>query len=83
VVQCVSIDDDCVDKKRNFHEFVHDQESGEIRPCRYLFRLTTFSLKFDKHGHLTAGNSQRVRYYKVPQAITDSALLEYPVAFWM
>ncbi|RLN42546.1 uncharacterized protein C2845_PM01G28450 [Panicum miliaceum] len=79
LVQCVSIDDDCADRTRNFYEFM-DPESGETGSCRYLLRLTTFSLKFDKHGHLTAGNSRRVRYYRVPQAVTDSAL-EYPVAF--
>ncbi|CAN6292471.1 unnamed protein product [Urochloa humidicola] len=72
LVQCVSIEDDCIDEE------LDDEE----RPSRNLFRLTTFSLKFDKHGDLTTGNSRRVRYYKVPEAATEFAL-EEPVAFWM
>ncbi|CAL4927282.1 unnamed protein product [Urochloa decumbens] len=72
LVQCVSVEDDCIDEELD----------DEARPFRYLFRLTTFSLKVDKHGHLTTGNSRRVRYYRVPEAATDYALLE-PAAFWM
>ncbi|KAF8775677.1 hypothetical protein HU200_004459 [Digitaria exilis] len=83
LVQSVSINDDYVDK-RNFYKVqeLQDEELDETQPLHHLFRLTTFSLKFDKDGHLTTGSSQRVRYYKVPEAATDYAL-ENPVAFWM
>ncbi|OEL26812.1 hypothetical protein BAE44_0012169 [Dichanthelium oligosanthes] len=83
LVQCVSIDDDCVDK-RNFYKVkeLQDKELDKTRPCRHLFRLTTFSLKFDKDGHLTTGSSRRVRYYEVPEAATDYGL-EDPVGFWI
>lgn len=83
LVQSVSVSDGYVDK-RNFYKVQEDEEEldDETLPCRHLFRVTTFSLKFDKDGHLTTGDSQRVRYYKVPEAATDFAL-EDPVAFWM
>ena len=49
LVQCVSIDVEYVDK-RNLYKvhLLQEQESGEFQVCRYLFRLTTFSLKFEK-----------------------------------
>ncbi|XP_062187046.1 uncharacterized protein LOC133890607 [Phragmites australis] len=46
------------------------------------FRFTTFSLKYDKNGDLTTGNTRRVRYYKVPEETCGSSLI-YPLAFWM
>uniref|UniRef100_A0A453I9M0 Uncharacterized protein n=1 Tax=Aegilops tauschii subsp. strangulata TaxID=200361 RepID=A0A453I9M0_AEGTS len=63
----------------------YDQELMEERyvPCCCLYRLTTFSLSYDIKGDLTTGNSCRVLYYKVPEAITSSFLVEDPVAFCM
>ncbi|CAN6309356.1 unnamed protein product [Urochloa humidicola] len=49
---------------------------------RYLLRLTTFTLKYDRNGDLTTGRSCRVRYYRVPREST-LPLLYNPVAFWM
>ncbi|KAL6843649.1 hypothetical protein ACP4OV_026711 [Aristida adscensionis] len=52
---------------------------------RYLFRVTTFSLKFDINGELTTGHSSRVQYYRLPEGNpTDAyAIHRHPVAFWM
>ena len=52
------------------------------RPRRYLVRLTSFTLKYDRNGDLTTGSSCRVRYYRVPGGSTVP-LLSNPVAFWM
>lgn len=63
----------------------YDQElmdEGYLPGCS-LYRLTTFSLGYDINGDLTTGNSCRVLYYKVPEAITQSYLVEDPVAFCM
>ncbi|CAL4935968.1 unnamed protein product [Urochloa decumbens] len=57
-------------------------EEDVPRPRRYLFRLTTFNLKYDKNADLTTGSSCRVRYYRVPKDSTE-VLLSNPVAFWM
>jgi hypothetical protein len=51
-------------------------------PCRYLFRVTTFSLKYDENGDLTTGRYGPVRYFNVPSE-ASMLLLNYPVAFWM
>uniref|UniRef100_A0A453I9X2 Uncharacterized protein n=4 Tax=Aegilops tauschii subsp. strangulata TaxID=200361 RepID=A0A453I9X2_AEGTS len=63
------------------------QEFNEQRdawpPGCSLYRLTTFSLSYDNKGDLTTANSHRVQYYKVPEAITKSYLVEDPVAFCM
>ncbi|CAL4927271.1 unnamed protein product [Urochloa decumbens] len=48
----------------------------------HFLKLTTFSLKYDKIGNLTTGNSRCVRYYSLPQKVTKP-MLEHPVAFWM
>ncbi|CAN6303564.1 unnamed protein product [Urochloa humidicola] len=52
------------------------------RPCRYLFRVTIFHLKYDKNGDLTTGIRNRIQYYRVPAESTMD-LLSNPVAFWM
>ncbi|KAK3146057.1 hypothetical protein QOZ80_3BG0260950 [Eleusine coracana subsp. coracana] len=72
LVQCVSF---CVDDEE-------EEELGMERTQLYLFRLTTFSLRYDKNGDLTTGNSRRARYYDVPYAATESGLRDI-VAFWM
>ncbi|KAL6656309.1 hypothetical protein ACP70R_007135 [Stipagrostis hirtigluma subsp. patula] len=58
------------------------EEQNVSQPSHSLFRLTTFSLKYDKEGALTTGKSRRFRYYYLPEAISRS-VLEYPVAFWL
>ncbi|RCV40923.1 LOW QUALITY PROTEIN: hypothetical protein SETIT_9G094200v2 [Setaria italica] len=66
-------------KDCDLREHEQDVTSG-IR--RYLLRLTTFALKYDRNGDLTTGSGCRVRYYRVPKESTV-ALLSNPVAFWM
>ncbi|KAF8775676.1 hypothetical protein HU200_004458 [Digitaria exilis] len=74
LVQCISIVDDCVSEEM--------QEQHVPMPHRHLFRLTMFSLKYDKNGDLTTGKSRRVQCYRVPKACTEF-LLKNPVAFWV
>ncbi|XBI65184.1 hypothetical protein VPH35_045098 [Triticum aestivum] len=50
---------------------------------RYMYRLTTFSLRHDEHGEPMTGKIHEVQYYKVPKATTKSFLVEDLVAFWM
>lgn len=83
LVQCVSVEDD-EDEERNFykcHEERSDLDDYE-ETCKYFLRLTSFSLKFDKDGALTTGDSRRVRYYQVPEGATGYSL-DNPAAFWM
>jgi hypothetical protein len=52
-------DDGCGDDRDDLEQ----DEQNVSRARRYLFRLTTFHLKYDKNDDLTAGSSRRVRYY--------------------
>ncbi|CAL4944422.1 unnamed protein product [Urochloa decumbens] len=76
LVECVCIED------KHLAGRVYNYREESPLPCRYLFRVSTFALKYDKNGDLTAGDSRRVRYYSVPGE-TTMLLLKYPVAFWM
>ncbi|GJM96646.1 hypothetical protein PR202_ga13507 [Eleusine coracana subsp. coracana] len=76
LVQCFSV---CIDDDEDTEE---EEELGMERLQLYRFRFTTFSLKYDKKGDLTIGNSRQVRYYDVPDAATESVLRDI-VAFWM
>jgi hypothetical protein len=53
-------DDGCGDDRDDLEQ----DEQNVSRARRYLFRLTTFHLKYDKNDDLTAGSSRRVRYYQ-------------------
>ncbi|TVU45029.1 hypothetical protein EJB05_04498, partial [Eragrostis curvula] len=48
---------------------------------RVKLRLVTFSLRYDKNGDLTTGDTRRVRYYRAPDAVGYSLL--HPEAFWL
>lgn len=73
LVRCVSVE----------HNGNTDRQEGVVprRSC-YLYRVTTFSLSYDKNGRLTTGDSRRVLCYNVPKA-TSKKLLRHPVAFWL
>ncbi|RLN18599.1 uncharacterized protein C2845_PM02G05190 [Panicum miliaceum] len=73
---------DCDLKKQDGPDRKQDEQDVTSRPRRYLVRLTSFTLKYDKSGDLTTGSSCRVRYYRVPRGSTVP-LLSNPVAFWM
>jgi len=58
-----------------------DVEAEEDRPRRHLLRLTSFSLKYDKHGNLQVSTQRRVRCYNLPNVIQP---VGYDLrAFWM
>ncbi|KAM0867649.1 hypothetical protein ACQ4PT_041842 [Festuca glaucescens] len=76
LVQCI-----CVDDRHLVGRINNYREEGSW-PCLYLFRVTTFSLKYDQNGDLTTGQSRRVRYFNVP-AGASMLLLNRPVVFWM
>jgi hypothetical protein len=56
-------------------------ENEEDRPRRHLLRLTSFSLKYDKHGNLQVSTQRQVRCYKLPDVMTP--LPNDLQAFWM
>ncbi|CAN6273064.1 unnamed protein product [Urochloa humidicola] len=73
LVQCIATDD----RKGSVWE--------EVLPERlcYLFRVTTFSLKYDGNGDLRTVH-HRVRSYRLPKIAREYCdHLEKPVAFWM
>lgn len=79
LVQCVSIKHGSPDQDRmNEDDIAH----GVQLPGRCIYRLTTFSLSFNKDKELTTGNTRQVQYYKVPKEATKP-FLQDPVAFWM
>ncbi|CAN6162941.1 unnamed protein product [Urochloa humidicola] len=49
---------------------------------RYMYRLMTFSLKYDKMDDLRVKRG-RVRYYEVPNTVPAESIREDPVAFWL
>lgn len=59
-----------------------EQENGDLH-VRYMFRLTTFSLKLDKNGDLMIGESRWVRYYKVSSREVNRLFFLWPQAFWL
>ncbi|KAL6893581.1 hypothetical protein ACP4OV_007679 [Aristida adscensionis] len=80
LVQCICVEeDDGMDPDRMI--YVQNKEDLE-RPFRFLVRLTTFSLKYDKNGDLTIGSSGRVRCFRAPKGCSEFSL-NAPVAFWM
>uniref|UniRef100_A0A0D9VYY8 Uncharacterized protein n=1 Tax=Leersia perrieri TaxID=77586 RepID=A0A0D9VYY8_9ORYZ len=92
LVQCVGVviedDDDGDEEERNYYsektEDDDDDDKELARPCRFSYRVSTFSLRYDKNGDLTTGGShrQRVRYYKLPKEASPDCF-HNPVAFWM
>ncbi|KAF7071679.1 hypothetical protein CFC21_076943 [Triticum aestivum] len=74
VVQCLSLDDR---EEGMYKEYLPERE-------RYLLRLTTFSLAYDKNGDLRTAARRRVRSFELPKSVAEnSAFLVDPVAFWM
>ncbi|KAM0887654.1 hypothetical protein ACQ4PT_028878 [Festuca glaucescens] len=57
-------------------------EDEEDRPRRHLLRLTSFSLKYDKHGDLQTSTYRQVRCYKLPH-VEGTPLPNDVQAFWM
>jgi hypothetical protein len=76
LVECI-----CIDVSHLVGRVYNYREDCPL-PCRYLFRVTTFSLKYDENGDLTTGRYGPVRYFNVPSE-ASMLLLNYPVAFWI
>ncbi|PUZ58980.1 hypothetical protein GQ55_4G005100 [Panicum hallii var. hallii] len=49
---------------------------------RHMYRLMTFSLKYDKMHDLRV-KCRRVRYYEVPNTVSAESIRMDPVAFWL
>lgn len=79
LVQSMSIDEECVDSGNYYYQ---EEEGGEARTRRFLYRVTIFSLKYDKNEDLTTGDSNRVLYYNVPKSASEFVMIQ-PLAFWM
>ncbi|KAL6902247.1 hypothetical protein ACP4OV_005123 [Aristida adscensionis] len=74
LVQCLSVD--------GREEGVWKEAQPELR--RFLLRLTTFSLRYDKKGDLRASKRHLVGSYRLPKIATEYwDELQRPVAFWM
>ncbi|CAN6239114.1 unnamed protein product [Urochloa humidicola] len=69
LVECVSIDDD-------------HQHQVPGTGSRYMYRLITFTLRYDRMGDVTVKH-YRVRCYKVPRGTTTEFVVQDPVAFWL
>ncbi|CAN6233714.1 unnamed protein product [Urochloa humidicola] len=74
LVQCLSVDDR--------QGGIWKESMPERR--RYLLRVTTFSLKYDKNGDLRTATHRHVGSYRLPEiASFYSDGLERPAAFWI
>jgi hypothetical protein len=49
---------------------------------RHMYRLMTFSLKYDKMHDLRV-KCRQVRYYEVPNTVSAESIRMDPVAFWL
>ncbi|CAL4944360.1 unnamed protein product [Urochloa decumbens] len=89
LVECVCIEaneesNNVADRKQQFcTEMGNGSEVEEEDRETFLYRVTTFSLKLDKNGDLTTGNSRRIKYYSVPNGASHRFVQWNPVAFWM
>ncbi|OEL21732.1 hypothetical protein BAE44_0017250 [Dichanthelium oligosanthes] len=79
LVECVSIDDVRADQ-------VLLEEPGAAggvpQRSRYMYRLMTFSLRYDMKGDLKLKHC-RVHCYNLPHEATTEYMLQDPVVFWL
>ena len=59
------------------------EDNVDPPPCIRMFRLAKFSLKIDKNGDVTTGDTRRVQYYKIPKKDMNGLTLLWPPAFWL
>ncbi|CAN6343961.1 unnamed protein product [Urochloa humidicola] len=70
---------DAIDQGRLVTAYYPEEElKTEVQ---YTYRLMTFSVGYDKDGHLTTGDSCRLQRYKVPEEVTEDFFYHDPVAF--
>ncbi|XP_004981297.1 uncharacterized protein LOC101782521 [Setaria italica] len=87
LVECVLVKEDkaCQEvKEHKDDQVLLEKPEGTCVPqhSRYMYRLMTFSLKYDKMGDLRIRH-RRVRYYKVPSKVSTECISQDPVVFWL
>ncbi|CAL5049846.1 unnamed protein product [Urochloa decumbens] len=85
LVECVWVEEDnaCQVKiKEDKADQVLLEKSEADQRGRHMYRLMTFSLKYDKKDDLRV-KCGRVRYYEVPNTVSAESIREDPVAFWL
>ncbi|KAF8718337.1 hypothetical protein HU200_025316 [Digitaria exilis] len=78
LVECVSVEV----KENNADQMLLEKPGGVPQRSRYMYRLMTFTLKYDKMDNLRVKHG-RVQYYKVPKKATTDFVCADPVAFWL
>ncbi|CAO2186080.1 unnamed protein product [Urochloa humidicola] len=73
LVECVTIDN--VRSDQEFMEL-------ELQSCCFMYRLKTFSLRYDNNGDLKLKHC-RVHCYSLPHETTTQFIRQDPVAFWL
>ncbi|KAF8689970.1 hypothetical protein HU200_041605 [Digitaria exilis] len=91
VVECLAVDDDGVGARHRHHQAPPLLEEEEpppqggvvVLPCsRYVYRVVTFSPRYDEMGDLRV-KRPRVVWYNVPSKATAEFVRGDPVAFWL
>nr|CAB3496570.1 unnamed protein product [Digitaria exilis] len=78
LVECVSVEA----KGDNADQMLLEKPGAVPQRSRYMYRLMTFTLKYDKMDDLRVKHG-RVQYYKVPKKATTDFVCADPVAFWL
>nr|TKV97471.1 hypothetical protein SEVIR_9G496700v2 [Setaria viridis] len=64
-------------------EILETEDPGSVPRCgRFMYRVKTFSLRYDANGDLKLKHC-RVRCYSLPHEASTDFLLQDPVAFWL
>ncbi|CAL4967539.1 unnamed protein product [Urochloa decumbens] len=74
LVECVSIDEDVARAD-------HQVPAGTA--SRYMYRLITFTLRYDRMGDVRVKHYRVRCCYKVPRGTTTEFVIQDPVAFWL
>ena len=77
LVECIFFED-----LRADDQVLKDGGKHGCRNSCYMYRLTKFSLSYDRKGDLKT-KSRCVRYYKVPKKTSTEFITDLPVAFWL
>ncbi|CAN6233015.1 unnamed protein product [Urochloa humidicola] len=84
LIECVSIDGDGPDDDHDDGQMMLEEPEGEPQEHgRYVYRLMTFSLRYDGMGEMRV-ERYRVCCYDVPSKATTHQFVDGdPVAFWL
>ncbi|CAL4885889.1 unnamed protein product [Urochloa decumbens] len=75
LVECVSIDEDVARADR--------QVPAASTGSRYMYRLITFTLRYDRMGDVRVKHYRVRCCYKVPRGTTTEFVIQDPVVFWL